>query len=185
MSYHRVEIRKTLAGALRFLDRLRDGTAMAAALIGIRQGILRSLNMFVLSDNLDDIWEITDAHEMRLLMATGATPRRGSYHPQYRAFKVRHGLPPHVLTGTMVSAIFVDIHANRVLFGIPTGAINSSHTTPTTRFRQSRRTGRWHYFNFGPIHERRKSILKSTIVFGWQDIMVRLTEAYRRIADAS
>ena len=185
MSYHVVEVRKTLAGALRFLDRLRDGTAMATALIGVRQGILRSLNMFVLVDDLNDVWEITDASEMRMLMASGATPRRGNYHPQYRAFKLRHGLPPHVLTGTMTSAIFVDIHANRVLFGIPTGAITPSHVTPTTRMRRSARTGRWHYFNFGPIHERRKSILKSTIVFGWRDIMVRLTEAYRRIAEAS
>jgi len=185
MSVRRVIVRKTLDGALRFLDRLRDGTAMGAALLGVRAGILANLNMHVLVDNLDDIWEITDAGEMRLLMATGATPRRGRYHPDYRAFKVKHGLPPHVLTGTMTGAIFVDIHANRVLFGIPSGAINPSHVTPTTRLRINPRTGRVYYYNFGPIHERRKSILKATIVFGWQDIMTRLTHAYRRIAEAS
>lgn len=185
MSYHRVEIRKTLGGALRFLDRLRDGTALARALIGIRQGILRTLNMYILVDSLDNVWEITDAHEMRMLVSTGATPRRGRYDPDYRKFKIRHGLPPHVLTGTMTRSIFVDIHANRVLFGIPSGAINPSHITPTTRMRRSRKTGRWHYFNFGPIHERRKSILKSTIVFGWRDIMVRVTGSYRKTAEAS
>lgn len=185
MSFHRVIVRKNLAGAIRFIDRLIDGTAVAAALIGVRAGILRSLNMFVLVDDLDDIYEITDAGEMRMLMATGASPRRGSYHPTYRAFKQFHGLPPHVLTGTMTSAIFVDIHRNRVLFGIPSGAINPSHVTPTTRFRYAPRTNRWHFYNFGPIHERRKSILKSTIVFGWENIMYRLTDAYRRIAERS
>jgi len=185
MPVRRVIIRKTLGGALRFLDRLRDGSAISAALLGARAGILASLNMNVLVDNLDDVWEITDAHEMRMLMASGATPRRGSYNPLYRAWKVRRGLPPHVVTGTMVGAIFCDIHSNRILFGIPSGAINLSHVTPTTRFRISRKTGRVYYYNFGPIHERRKSILKATIVFGWQDIMTRLTEAYKKIAEAS
>ena len=120
----RTIVHKTLEGAINFLERLVADTVRPSALVGAAGAIRRSLHMHVLVNNLDDIYEIHDSTEMRSLIASGGPPRKGSYNIAYKAFKKRHGFPPHVLTGTMTRNIFVDVMFDRVLFYIPSSGIN-------------------------------------------------------------
>jgi len=186
----------TITGLIKFLDRIRKPSFKNTVFQKISKIIWDTLRSDIFTGDYSKVYEIWDATEMRRLIKTSGMPKKASYNPKYLAWKQLMGLPPHVLTGTMQRNVFVDIHKDRVLFYIPSGALTTGarmrspwggkrgrgrliqSATPTTRTRIGSGGKKVYYFNFGPIHESRKSILKSTMVFGWQNIMDAVRAEY-------
>lgn len=119
--------------------------------------------------NIDDVYEIQTASEMRQLIRNRQMPKKGSYNWEYARWKKVRGLPPHVKTGKMKAATTVGRSGDAVTIEIPLSATKAVRYTPSGRAKE---------YNFGPIHEKRKSILKATMVLGWEDYMKIIKEAY-------
>jgi len=173
------EFSMNIQQAKNFFAKMKTGEFRKEALKNMRIDLARSLINNVYVYNLDSIYSIDNANEMRNLMRTGGKPRRGSYHPGYKAWKQAHGLPPHELTGVMKRSTFLDIINETLLFYIPS---NATSRFSLTKPRLDPTTGTWsqraHFFNFGPIHEKRKSVLKSTVVFAWADMKDSILNSY-------
>lgn len=167
-------IRMRLSDAINYLNQLKSGNLRKRALSDIKDALLRSIFMNVYVYNLDNVYEIWDATEMRRLMLSGGAPRKGSYNLKYKKWKKAKGLPPHEISGRMKASTKINVDVNKVSLSIPTIA--------TTRTKKSYDliTGDYYStsFNFGPIHERRKSVLKATFVFAWHEIKRAFRDAY-------
>lgn len=160
----------TLEQLTNFLKDIRDGIYLRESLINVEIALSRALTMNVYVTSLDEIYTIPNAGVMRALILSGTNPFiKGSYHPVYRRWKELHGLPPHQKTGRMKAGTSIVTMPDRVLFFIPTSATTATYIT---------KAGRVHVYNFGPIHEQRKSVLKATVAFAWKDIMNRIRNIY-------
>lgn len=161
-------MRKTIEETIRFLEIVKSGVIKKSGLVHIKKALESSLNMKVFTNSLDEIYSINDANEMRSLIKGGKL-RKGSYNPIYRVWKLRHAPFPHEVTGILKSHTIIKIIGDTVEFSIPSFATTRTSTKGN--------------YNFGPIHERRKSILKATVYFAWSDIMKRIRELYKRFIE--
>ena len=121
------------------------------------------MNVFL--NSIDDVYSIENLKELKDLIKNKGTPRKGSYNYLYRIWKTRNAPFPHEITGTMKNNTFINIIGNEVQLHIPDVATTKKG------------------YNYGPIHERRKSILKATVFFAWNDIMKRIRNLYRRFIE--
>jgi hypothetical protein len=107
---------------------------------------------------------------MRRMIKSGSWPPLSTYTIDYLEKMRREGLVTH---GSLRQHTHIDVFTDRVLFYIP--------SLYTTAFKITK-VGKVNYYNYGPIHEQRKSILKSTVVFAWQDIKRRVGRIYTEYA---
>ncbi|MHA1748708.1 MAG: hypothetical protein ACTSYF_08745 [Promethearchaeota archaeon] len=115
------------------------------------------------------VYSVPTAASMRRLIRMRRIPSQSSYNPRYLRKMFREGLLPH---GSLRMHTYIEV-LDRVLFFIPVAYTTAMKITSL---------GRVHVFNYGPIHERRKSILKSTVVFAWPDVMKRVLKTYTNTA---
>jgi len=158
-------MRKTIKQTLRFLESMKSGVIKRSALLHIKNVLEKTLFMNVYVTSLYDVYSIDDMEELKDLIKGEASIRRGSYNYFYRIWKLQNAPFPHELTGVMKANTFVEVIGDEVQMYIPVNA--------------TMRKG----FNFGPIHERRKSVLKSTVYFAWKNIMKTIRELYRRFIE--
>lgn len=125
---------------------------------------------------LDEVYEINSAGEMVRLLKSGAGEsirwtHEGSYNRDYYNYKKRNNEDPHVHNGPphMKNSVYINKKSNRIEVGIPSSA--------TTRIKANL-AGQVNVFDFGPIHESRKSILKSAIIMGWGKIEDAVLDSY-------
>jgi len=157
----------TIDRVIRFLEDVIRGGVKARATSGIEKILKSNMKYKVFTSVLEDVWNIQDAEELRSLIKTGSEPTiRGTYNEQYKKWKKRYAPFPHVVSGKLKRGTNVSIVGDKVVLSIPASA--------STATRKS------HVYNFGPIHEARKSILKSTVAFSWQEIRNRIRNTYKR-----
>ena len=171
-----------LKQAEKFFDIMRSGKMKKTALIRIATSLTSNLWRHVFTDVLTSIYDVPDVATMRRLIKSGTYPPLSEYNDDYLRYMRTHALKTH---GSIREHTHIDIINDKVLFYIP------SMSTVRTRVVGSMRRDidSWagagpygtkvHVYNMGPIHERRKSILKSTIVFAWQDILKRVGNVYK------
>jgi len=165
----------TLSQAEKYFDKMRKGFYKRESLDQIEESLTQHLWRYIYTTVLTEIYKVEDAAEMRRLIKSRTLPSLTNYNDKYFRWKVRQGVPissPHHLTGKTKESTVVNVTGDKVLFYIPKSATIRSRTT---------KGGKTHTFNFGPIHEARKSILKATVVFAWQDIMKRIKKIYETI----
>lgn len=164
-------IKMNIRKAIEFLDEMRSGVIKQKATEKIMESLTEHLTRDVYVNGLR-IWRVTDADKMRELIKNKGRPAVAHYGKNYLLWKEVNGQRAHEVSGKMKRNTFIEIHAGNVLFYIP-----STATTRTS-------TG-WeaNIYNFGPIHERRKSVLKATVVFAWQDIMKNIFKTYKEFAE--
>ena len=161
----------SLKGAIDFLEELISGRPRQLALRNAAQQILNTLWNEVYVNDLDTIYSVPTAAAMRSFIQSGITPPAGPpYSPLYYQIKLHAGLPVHEWTGTMKANTLVNLVAGRIHFSIPASA--------TTRW------SRMGPYNFGPLHEARRSVLKATMVLVWRDLMSAVVDTYRTIAES-
>ena len=185
MKFISVNVKMNLKQVERYLEAIRSGRIKKVALGQIVLSLNKHLWNFVFTDSLADIYEIPDAATMINMIKTKTYPPLGSYNPEYLERMIRHGLKTH---GSLREHTHIEIMADKVVMFIP--SIHTTRTRVVGAFRRSIDTmqgagpygTRVHVYNFGPIHERRKSILKATIVFAWQDILKKVKNTYLSFA---
>ena len=170
-------VKISMSNLINFLQEVCDGVYKKKALLEIESALKRALLNNIWVSSYSNVYSIYSANEMRSLIRSGSSPQKGTYNAGYRYWKQARGLPPHVLTGETKNSTHIDIIGDTLLFYIP--------QTATTRTRVSRSIDihgnvheTVHVYNFGPIHEKRKSILKAATVFAWRDIRKRLVDVY-------
>lgn len=167
----KVIVRSNIKKTMDFLNDIRSGVIKKKANEKIIDSIKTALTTNVYINRLIT-WNVPDKDMMRDLIKRRRLPSQNTQFSKYYEWKQWNGGRPHEVTGQMKNNTFIEEHAGKVLFFIP-----SSATTRTSRaFKVS-------VYDFGPIHERRKSVLKSTMVFAWQDIMKKVTNLYREHAE--
>lgn len=186
-----VNVKMTLKQAERYFDMMKTGRIKRSATSQIAISLTRHLWGRVFTDNISDIYEIEDAAEMRELIRSKGFPRMGSYNQDYLDWKLIHAPYPHEISGELKSGVYIDIMTDKVLFYTSPSATTRtrvSHQGPLSQIQRLPGAGpppgyKVSMFNFGPIHERRKSILKATVVFAWQDIKKRVGNTYKTYAE--
>ena len=166
-----------LRQAEHYFDMMRRGKMKRACHSQIASSLTESLWFWVYTSILTQIYDIKDATEMKSLLKSEAYPPLSRYNQKYFKWKMKQGPPisyPHHLSGKMKANTHIDIFSDRVLFYIPSLATVGMKVT---------KSGKVHVYNFGPIHERRKSVLKATVVFAWKDIRNRIRKVYKRYAE--
>lgn len=152
---------------------MRRGRIKRSATTQIAISLTMILWSRIFTDNISNIYEIEDAAEMRALIKSKGFPRMGSYNQDYLEWKLIYAPHPHEISGKLKSGVYIDIITNKVLF----------YTSPTATTATRISDKKVSMFNFGPIHERRKSILKATVVFAWQDIKKRVGNTYKKFTE--
>jgi len=170
-----VKVRMDLQQAKKFIEVIKSGKPKLDALDAAKGHLLNVLWAKIYVNNLTDLYSVKDAAEMRRLMKTTGIPPRGDpYEANYLRYKIRTGhTNVHELSGLMKANTTIKIDKNVLKFEIPKSSTTRAKTT---------RAGKTHIFNFGPIHERRKSILKSTFVFAWEKIIKSIRKVYEDYA---
>lgn len=162
-------VKTTLSKFIKFLDGLEGGTVKGKAYDKIKRTLRWSLdnNVFGHQQHEGNVYEIPTQSDLELLILGGgrshkpATPRESHYSKEYLRRKRRLGLPAHEFKqmgfreGTEVIK-----QQDRVLIRTP-----AAKTT---------RDG----FNYGPIHESKKSVLKYAFLSSWQQVISDIVETF-------
>ena len=188
-----VKVKMDIGSALEFLQSLRRGTVKNDSLDVIADVLEDTLDREVFVDNLNNVYEIDDVDEMRRLIKSGGIPKLGSYEYYYLRDKKALGLPPHVLTGSMKEGTGVRRVGDETQIFISSDASTKSRQYEMTTYEETTdsegrtkytfgKANRTQMVNFGPIHERKKSIIKSAFVLGWKNIMKGIFDVYKNEA---
>lgn len=160
----------TLKQAERYFDMMRKGRMKTASKVQIAISLTKNLWEYVFTDKTAQIFNVPDKETMRRLIKAKSFPPISKYTEQYFRKMVREGKKPH---GSLRENTFINFEGDKVKFFIPKEATTKTRTT---------KAGKTHTFDFGPQHEQNKSILKSTVVFAWQDIIKRISNVYKTYA---
>lgn len=161
----------TLKQAEKYFDMMKSGKMITASKTQIAISLTNNLWQYVFTDKVAQVFNVPTKEAMRKLIKSRSFPPIAKYTEQYFRKMVREGKKPH---GSLRDHTFIGFDKNKVKFYIPREA--------TTR-RRTTKAGKTTEFNFGPVHEQNKSILKSTVVFAWYDILKRVTNVYKRYAE--
>ena len=160
-------VRTTLTKFLKFLEGLQNGTVKDKAYTKIKKTLRMSLNKNVFGhmQHEGNVFEIPTQTDLELLILGGGRshkpgqPRQSHYSKEYLRKKRRLGLPAHEWTqmgfkeGTEVLKL-----QDKVIIRTP-----AAKTTVRG-------------FNYGPIHESKKSVLKYAFLSAWQEIITDIVE---------
>ena len=181
----KVKVSMDLRQAERYINLLRSGRVKQEGLSQIAASIKRYLWKFIFTNIRSQIFDVPDAATMRSLISTNSYPPLAHYNPWYLNMMFRKNLLPH---GSIRNNTYIDIINKKVLFYIPMmntvkTSLSYSRVFTNVLSRASTIVPKAHVYNIGPIQERRKSILKATIVFAWKDIITKVTNIYKRNAE--
>lgn len=166
----KVKIKMNLKQAERYFDLMRRGKMKRACLNQIAISLTNHLWQYVFT-NAYMVFDVQDKSAMRRLIKAKSVPPLAKYNDVYLRNMMAAGKLPH---GSLRQNTHIDIFWDRVLFYIPEEATTATSIT---------KAGKVHVYNYGPVHERKKSILKSTVVFAWQDILKRIGSVYKTYAE--
>lgn len=164
-----VTVKTTLTKFLKFLKALQDGTVNDKAYDKIRRTLRRSLdeNVFGKMQHEGNVFEIPTQSDLELLIMGGGRshkpgqPRESHYSKEYLEKKRVLNLPAHewkqrgFREGTEVIK-----QAGKVIMRTPAEATTNRS------------------YNYGPIHERKKSVLKYAFLSAWQNIIEDIVKTY-------
>ena len=161
-------VRTTLTKFIKFLDGLQDGTVKSKAYYKIKKTLRSSLdkNVFGHMQHEGNVFEIPTQTDLELLIMSGGShrpgqPREAHYSKEYLRKKRSMNLPAHEYKqegfkeGTEVIK-----QQNKVIIRTPAAKT-------TTRG-----------YNYGPIHESKKSVLKYAFLSAWTQIIDDIVETY-------
>ena len=162
-------VKTTLTKFLNFLKGLEDGTVNDKAYDKIKRTLRHTLDrdVFGHQQHEGNVFEIPTQSDLELLIIGGGRshrpgkPRESHYSKEYLRKKRRLGLPAHEYKqkgfkeGTEVIK-----QSGRVIMRTP-----SAKTTARG-------------FNYGPIHESKKSVLKYAFLSAWQQIISDIIQTY-------
>lgn len=162
----------SIGDAIRYFDEMRKGKIKAKATEAIVDVLNKTLWDKVYWKSFHT-YKVESIAQMINHIKSGTIPgTQNLYSKTYMRWKKDSGRYAHELTGEMKKSTYVEIHAGKVLFFIP-----SSATTRTNVYF----TKAWTY-NFGPIHEKRRSVIKSTVALAWKEIMQEVFKVYEENA---
>ena len=159
----------TLTKFLKFLKALQDGTVNDKAYDKIKRSLRLSLdrNVFGHQQHEGNVFEIPTQSDLEMLIMGGGRshrpgkPRESHYSKEYLRKKRRMGLPAHEWKGKgFTEGTEVIKQAGRVIIRTP-----AAKTTVRG-------------YNYGPIHESKKSVLKYAFLSAWQQIIKDIVKTY-------
>jgi len=163
-----VTVRTTLTKFLKFLKALEDGTVNDKAYSKIQRTLRRSLdeNVFGHMQHEGNVFEIPTQSDLELLIMSGGShrpgkPREAHYSKEYLKKKRAMNLPAHEYKqkgfkdGTEVIK-----QQNKVIMRTPANQTTSRG------------------YNYGPIHESKKSVLKYAFLSAWTQIIEDIVKTY-------
>lgn len=167
------EIRMNLKQLKKFLSSILSGKLKKIINEKWVSILEKTLTNKIFVQSLDDIYEVDSTGDMiRYIKAgVGKYIPRGEYNEQYRQLKTKLGEPPHEHGGPphMKDNVYVNDRGIDVVMYIPMGI--------TTRINVTN-SGKIHMYNFFPIHERRKSILKAAMIMSWRELEETVLNTY-------
>ena len=162
-------VRTTLTKFLKFLKGLEDGTVKDKAYTKIKKTLRISLdrNVFGHMQHEGNVFEIPTQTDLELLIMGGGhshkpgSPREAHYNKEYLRKKRRFGLQAHEwMQKGFKEGTEVLKQQDRVIIRTP-----AAQTTVRG-------------FNYGPLHESKKSVLKYAFLSSWQQIVKDIVETY-------
>jgi len=162
-------VRTTLTKFLKFLKALENGTVNDKAYDKIKKTLRFSLdrNVFGHQRHEGNVFEIPTQTDLELLIMGGGRshkpgqPRESHYSKEYLRKKRLLGLPAHEWKGKgFTQGTEVIKQGDRVIMRTP-----ADKTTVRG-------------YNYGPIHESKKSVLKYAFLSAWQEIISDIIETY-------
>jgi len=156
----------------------------------------------VMTKSYKQVYKIpTKADMINMIRTRNYSPKIGSYNPVYEKYKKKGyyypytaNLPPHILTGNLYQSIDFNSTPERFIMQLHT---RMSSTQPSQAPRKYVKTegafkkyttmkdrSTVKVFNYFLKHEQEKSILKSTFVLGWQEMMEFLMDFIKETADS-
>ncbi len=162
-------VRTTLTKFLKFLKGLQDGTVNDKAYDKIKKTLRFSLdrNVFGHTQHEGNVFEIPTQTDLELLIMGGGRshrpgkPRESHYSKEYLMKKRRMGLPAHEWKRKgFTSGTEVIKQGGKVIMRTP-----ADKTTVRG-------------YNYGPIHESKKSVLKYAFLSAWQNIIEDIVKTY-------
>jgi len=158
-------MKKTISETIRFLDAMKSGVIKRSGLRQIKRALESALYMRVFVNSMNDVYSIENMDELISLIENNKTPCRGSYNNFYRKWKMFNAPFPHEISGRMKLATNIKIVGDSVQLEIPDSATTKKG------------------WNYGPKHEKRKSILKATVFFAWSDIIDGIYNLYKEFIE--
>lgn len=127
----------------------------------------------IMTDDYNKVYKIESKDLMKDLIRYGQLPPKAKYNKEYLERKSKGlyppytaNLPPHILTGNLKSNIRIDYTLDNVTMElIPSAGIKTYGKGKNIKS-----------FNYFLKHEQNKSVLKSTFVLGWQEIINKLSQ---------
>jgi len=162
-------VRTTLTKFLKFLKGLQDGTVNDKVYERIKKTLRRSLdeNVFGHQQHEGNVFEIPTQTDLEILILSGGRshkpgqPRESHYSKEYLRKKRSLNLPAHEWKQKGFSeGTEVIKQTGRVLIRTPAEAT-------TVRG-----------YNYGQIHESKKSVLKYAFLSAWQNIIEDIVDTY-------
>ncbi len=162
-------VKTTLTKFLKFLNGLQNGSVYEKCYDKIKKTLRWSLdtNVFGHMQHEGNVFEIPTQSDLELLIISGGRshkpgmPRESHYSKEYLEKKKALSQPAHEYKRQGFSAnTQVLRQAGRVLIVTPASAT-------TTRG-----------YNYGPIHESKKSVLKYAFLSAWQDIIGDIVDTF-------
>ena len=164
-----VTVNTTLTKFIKFLNGLQDGSVNAKAYEKIKRTLRWSLdhNVFGHQQHEGNVFEIPTQTDLELLIIGGGRshkpghPRESHYSKEYLRKKRRLGLPAHEYKqmGFKEGTEVIKLQDSVI--------IRTPAAKTTTRG-----------YNYGPIHESKKSVLKYAFLSSWQQIIENIVETY-------
>ena len=160
----------TLTKFLQFLKALQNGSVNNKAYDKIKRTLRTSLdrNVFGHQQHEGNVFEIPTQSDLEMLIMGGGRshrpgkPRESHYSKEYLRKKRRMGLPAHEWKGKgFTEGTEVIKQAGRVIIRTP-----AAKTTVRG-------------YNYGPIHESKKSVLKYAFLSVWQQIIKDIVKTYK------
>jgi len=162
-------VKTTLTKFLKFLKALEDGTVNDKAYTKIKKTLRFSLdrNVFGHMQHEGNVFEIPTQSDLELLIMSGGRshkpgqPREAHYSKEYLRKKRSMNLPAHEYKqkgfkdGTEVIK-----QANKIIIRTPASSTTSRG------------------YNYGPIHESKKSVLKYAFLSAWSQIIDDIVKTY-------
>lgn len=162
-------VNTTLEKFIKFLKAMKNDEIKEKAYDKIRQTLKRSLdeNVFGHKQHEGNVFEIPTQTELELLIIGGgrshkpSQPREAHYSKEYLKKKEVLNLPAHEYKNKgFVEGTEVVKETDRVIIRTPSESTTSRG------------------YNYGPIHESKKSVLKYAVLSAWQDIIEDIIETY-------
>jgi len=165
----------TINKAKKFLKKLKEAELKRRLHRLIELHLIDVWRNRVMTDDYKQVYKIETKDEMKELIKHRGTPDTADYNDDYLYRKemgllekseppFTAGLPPHVLSGMLKSRIGITSSASKVEMKIDPGG------------------GEIPGGNYFVLHEKNKSILKSTFVLAWAGIIEGLVEYLTREA---